>query len=124
MDYIRFSTVTITRFAFRFTPEVVYALIPSKVIGAYLLFNNDKPVYVGRSDNCLRRRLINHPFIEVASYFLWNICHSKFHAFCVESFWFHKFQHQTQLLNIIHPAKPVGCQTFCPFCETSGDKLF
>lgn len=118
VQQIHFFTTSIGRFGFRFAPEVVYAMIPCKVVGTYLLIKNGVPLYIGRSDRCLRRRLSSHPLLGNASHFVWEVCCSPFQAFCLESFWFHRLQNQPQLLNIIHPARPVGLERLCPFCNS------
>ncbi|OUL19230.1 hypothetical protein BV372_33585 [Nostoc sp. T09] len=118
------QSVPFERFAFRFTPEVVRILIPNDLVGVYLLFDQGEAVYVGRSDNCLRTRLANHPFVGQASYFTYEICHSRLRAFYLEAYWFHRLQEfaPQRLLNSIHPAKPANCSQTCPFCNSKNSK--
>lgn len=118
------QSIAFERFAFRFTPEVVRGLIPNNLVGVYLLFHQGEPVYVGRSDNCLRTRLANHPLIGQASYFTYEICHNRLRAFYLEAYWFHQLQEFTsqRLLNSIHPGKPANCSQTCPFCNSKDFK--
>lgn len=122
VQQIRLFTTSIRRFAFQFSPEVVYTLIPRKIVGTYLLMKHGTPIYVGRSDHCLQKRLSSHPLLTYASHFVWEVCPSPLQAFCLESFWFHGLQNKSQLLNIIHPARPVGFEGLCPFCNTKDIK--
>ncbi len=59
----------IIKFALRFTRGVVNLQVPTGTIGAYLLVEHDeegvRPLHVGRSDTCLRRRLSRLLFADV-----------------------------------------------------------
>lgn len=118
MTPILFTTGPSARFAFRFIPAVVRALVPSGVVGCYVLTVGECPVYVGRSDSCLQQRLAQHGYIGFASHFLWQPCRSPIAAFNLESAWYHHLRHNVgrQLLNSIHPDSPSGADRPCPFC--------
>lgn len=47
---------------YRLSPWLIRALIPVGYIGTYKLFRlgETEPIYVGRSDTCLRNRLLRH----------------------------------------------------------------
>ncbi len=116
--HVTFLTTSFGRFAFRFLPKVVRAMIPTEMIGAYLLITNGTPVYIGRSDHCVQSRLSKHPLLGCASHFVWEPCRSSLCAFYLEAFWFHQLQNSFDLLNTIHPARPLGFDHPCPFCNT------
>lgn len=119
-DYPNIAYVEFKRWGYTFNPGVVRRLIPSDVVGIYLLMYGNAPIYVGRSDHCLRSRLADHWLLMVATHFVWEICSTPYQAYCLESFWFHKLRASPNLLNVIHPAKPVGIQQCCPFCLPKG----
>ncbi|MEX5268882.1 GIY-YIG nuclease family protein [Kocuria sabuli] len=102
------------RLAFRFTPATVRALVPARICGTYLLLDGENPVYVGRSDACLRTRLASHNHRSSATHVLWEPARSPKNAYLLEAHWFH--QHDLQL-NQIHPASPAGQSLSCPFCD-------
>jgi len=112
------------RFAFRFNPETVRALVPDDVAGVYLLLFEGEGIYVGRSDTCLRTRLAYHPYLRYASYFTYEICRNSHRAFYLEAYWFHRLQRDKfqRFLNCIHPAKPQGFSQRCPFCTPNDSK--
>lgn len=115
---VELSVVSFGRFAYRFTPDVVQALLPDSVVGTYLLIKHGLPVYVGRSDTCLRTRLGRHPWLGIATHFTWEPCRTSFQAFCLESLWYHRLVGEPETLNRVHPARPSNCRRPCPFCVT------
>ena len=121
MKSVLLTTKCSARFAFRFIPAVVRALIPPGVIGCYVLTVGDCPVYVGRSDVCLQQRLAQHGLLGFATHFLWQPCRSPVSAFHLESASYHHLQQTTglELLNAIHPDSPSGADSHCPFCVTA-----
>lgn len=108
--------------AYRALPNVVRALIPADTPGAYVLFQRQSPFYVGRSDNSLRERIPGHPMLWRATHVAWTACNSATAAYRLESAYFHAWAGRGSLLNRIHPAKPAGVHTECPFCG-AGDCL-
>lgn len=105
------------RFAFRFKQRVVRAMVPIRTQGAYLLLSGENPLYIGRSDHCVRSRLTGHPLLGIATHFLWEPCNSSVRAFCLEAFWYHRLAGELGGLNLIHPASPTGSGLSCPFCS-------
>ena len=102
------------RIAFRCAPRTVRAMLPQNLIGAYLLLRGRVPVYVGRSDTCLRTRLSTHNHLGPATHVTWEATRTPVAAFHLESFWYHR--HHRSLLNRIHPAAPAHTGGTCPFC--------
>src|SRR5689334_5372563 len=89
------------RLAFRLLPITLRALLPPGRIGAYVLLAGHVPVYVGRSDTCLRQRLSTHNHLSRASHVLWETTTTARDAFHLEAFWWH--QHRATLINEVHP---------------------
>jgi predicted GIY-YIG superfamily endonuclease len=96
---------------------MIRMLIPKGFIGTYVLYHQDRAHYVGRSDTCLRRRLLQHCRTSRAEYFTYDVHPSPEQAFAMECALFHDLR--KQLLNILHPARPNFSRTPCPFCKTS-----
>lgn len=105
------------RHAFPFMPRVIRALVAPGVPGVYLLLKEGRAVYVGRSDSCVQTRLASHPYLQVASHFVWQPCRSRLHAFHMESYWYHLLHDAGAGANLIHPARPAGDAEPCPFCH-------
>lgn len=106
-----------TRFAFVLESAIVRAVIPRGSVGVYLLLKNGIPIYVGRSDSCVRERLATHVLASVATHFTWEPCSDVRRAFVLESFWYHRIRDLPEVLNAMHPASPVASEASCPFCE-------
>lgn len=111
------------RYAMRYSAALVRELLPAGVSGAYLMFNGSAPVYVGRSDACLRTRLSTHPLLGVATHVLWEPTKSAFHAFVLECDWYHRLESSPARLNVIHPARPGGSERVCAFCAEEVEAL-
>jgi hypothetical protein len=105
-----------SRLALRFRPRIVQAVVPARAIGAYLLLLGEHPLYIGRSDRCVRTRLCDHPLLWVATHFVWEPCRDAVAAFLLESLWFHRLAGEPGGLNIVHPSTPAGSGMSCPFC--------
>jgi hypothetical protein len=114
---VRLQAGSRRRLAFRFTPQTIRLHIPGLVIGSYLLLDHGHPVYIGRSDTCLRRRLESHPLLGMASHVAWEAASSPERAFLSEAFWYHELQRYHQVLNLVHPARPAGSDRNCPYCS-------
>lgn len=99
---------------YRLRPWLVRALIPPEQVGSYILYRAAVPVYVGRSDSDLRRRLLQHTGAGTAEYFSYDIHPSPWQAFQAEC----SLYHATigQLTNRVHPRAPTSVATVCPFC--------
>lgn len=107
------------RFAIPAAPAWIRPFVPEGVVGAYMLLKGDAPLYVGRSDSCLRSRLVGHELLPRASHLVWQACRSPRHAFHLEAFWYDRLKTGGQLLNRVHPAKPSLSDEPCPYCELS-----
>ncbi len=104
--------------AFVATPSIVRALVPPGKPGVYMLLRMDVPFYVGRSDNCIQSRLARHPLLPIATHVAWKTRESPLQAYRLESAWFHLLHLTGALSNQIHPARPAGDPSSCPFCST------
>jgi hypothetical protein len=108
---------TTSRLAFLFESSRVKALLPPGRPGIYLLYRNGQPIYIGRSDHCVRRRLLSHPLAGVATHVVWEFCRTPVHAFHLESFCFHRLLGQPGMLNRAHPGRPPGTRSQCLTCQ-------
>ena len=104
------------RFAFLLTPATVRAVIPRGVAGVYMLLKIGTPLYIGRSDSCVRGRIASHALASLATHFVWEPCLDHRQAFLLESFWYHRIRDLPGVLNVVHPASPRAVGTRCPFC--------
>ncbi len=107
--------VNAARVPLPFRAGVVRELIPSGLAGCYLLRRVGVPRYVGRSDRCLRARLLNHPLRGLADEFVFDVCSSPESAYLLECAWYHRLG--GQLRNRIHPAQPEERSLPCPVCD-------
>ncbi len=102
--------------------QTVEKLISVKKPGAYFLCvvlnNRFYELYVGRSDSCLRTRLLQHIGAGIYTHFRFRMCRSKKGAFLNECVGFHTYKH---MANQIHPARndEVEC---CPICRTDEEE--
>ncbi|MFJ6522575.1 GIY-YIG nuclease family protein [Streptomyces filamentosus] len=103
--------------SFRLTPWVVRALIPEGYIGTYVLYRHGAPHYIGRSDTCVRRRLLKHCASARGEYFTYDVHFSADQAFTAECSLFHALR--PQLTNILHPDRPNFSQAICLFCPAT-----
>lgn len=106
------------RFAFPFTTRAVTVSLPPATVGSYVLLGQDgNAIYVGRSDHCLRRRLLQHPLRSRASHFSASVVDTPRSAYLLESYWWHRYRRDgIQLINRIHPAGHEP-SAHCPFCD-------
>lgn len=88
---------------FRLSPWLVRALIPDGVIGVYVLWSPTAPVYVGRSDTSLRRRLLEHARTWPDVFFAFDVAFSPEDAYRMECCLFHALGDRTT--NIDHPQR-------------------
>jgi hypothetical protein len=103
-----------------FVPAVIRKVVAPGKPGAYAL-GNDRggfvPGYVGRSDACLRSRLLSHNHLYRFEYFVFRYEPSATAAFQTECELFHVYgQLGVRLHNLVHPAQPVGAADGCPYC--------
>ncbi len=106
-----------TRFSFPFTSRHITASLPVGQPGSYLLLDRTgRPVYVGRSDQCLRRRLLGHPLRKKATHFTAAVADGPRGAYLLECYWWHRYRRDgIELANLIHPAT-YDLAIPCPFC--------
>lgn len=107
-----------TRRAWLLTTEVVRTLVPSAP-GVYILGQarpNFVPVYAGRSDTDLRRRLWAHARAGIATHFTWRLCADAREAFLQEGVLYHLLSETHVLNNQRHPDTPAGQRSACPLC--------
>ncbi|MFJ2805389.1 GIY-YIG nuclease family protein [Kitasatospora sp. NPDC087271] len=103
--------------SFRLAPWVVRALIPNGYIGAYVLYRHGAPHYIGRSDTCVRRRLLQHCASVRGEYFTYDVHTSADQAFTAECSLYHVLR--PHLTNVLHPDRPNYSQAKCPFCPAT-----
>jgi len=108
---------------YRLSPWLIRVLIPEAYIGTYSLFKHEKAelIYVGRSDTCLQKRLLQHAYVGRADYFRYNIQWTPEKAFIAECSAYHVSISGTE--NLIHPARPKGVFLQCPFCLSTFNQV-
>lgn len=100
------------------TPWLIRAMIPESTIGTYTLWAVDAPIYIGRSDTCLRRRLLEHAAVRPDGIrFTFDVSRSMQDAFALESSLFHALGDVTA--NINHPPRAGRTDPACPFCQST-----
>ena len=106
------------RFAFPFTSRYIKLALPPGLAGSYLLLAPPgRPLYVGRSDRCLRQRLLGHPLRGRATHFTAAVAEGPRGAYLLECYWWHRYRAGgTYLVNQLHPASYQGASP-CPFCR-------
>lgn len=80
--------------------------LPRSVAGVYLMCGKGQLIYAGRSDACLRTRLVYHEHLRHAGVVLWRVCPTVNVAYQIESWWYERLQGRPGVLNRIEPAKP------------------
>lgn len=110
---------------FRFKKKLIKMLLRPGLIGTYVLYVRDEteftPIYVGRSDTDLRRRLMRHPLLGIASHFEYDVHRDSENAFTVECANYHAMRQD--IINKIHPAEPSNKMIKCPFCNNHLKRL-
>lgn len=100
------------------TPWLVRVMLPEHTIGTYTLWSPDAPIYIGRSDTCLRRRLIEHTATwPKGTRFTFDVSRTVQDAFAMECSLFHALGDSTA--NIDHPPRANRADPACPFCLSS-----
>ncbi|MGP3967391.1 GIY-YIG nuclease family protein [Streptomyces sp. 6N223] len=108
----------VTPIPLRLRAWLVRALIPPRRIGTYVLYTpTGQPLYVGRSDTDIRRRLLRHCSDRHGDYFTYDVHPSAVGAYDVECALFHLLS--PQVSNRIHPSHPEFHATSCAFCLSS-----
>jgi hypothetical protein len=110
--------VGISRVAILLRAGVVRSTVPRGIIGAYCVYRKRAPVYVGRSDHCIRARLLAHAASSLGTHFAWERTSDATGAFLLESLWYHRIRALGSGLNLVHPARRLaeGGPT-CPICD-------
>jgi len=92
-------------------------------MGTYLLFasGQTEPVYIGRSDTNLRKRLLSHAKMGRADFFDYDVQWTLEKCFIAECSAYHALLGRTS--NLIHPAQPYGLKIKCPFCRSTFDQI-
>ena len=99
-----------------FDPAWMRSMLAPDLAGVYVLIEGDKPIYVGRSDTCLLRRLVAHEHRVRSSHVVWALRPDPVHAYLAECHWYHRLGGREMLINERHPASPrPGVR--CPFCD-------
>lgn len=108
---------------YHLSPWIVRALIPVDYIGTYTLyrFRKEEPSYIGRSDTCLRNRLLAHAHTKRADYFDYDIQWTIEKCFIAECSAYHALLNKSE--NLIHPSMPKGLQIECPFCHSNFEQM-
>lgn len=105
-----------------YTKEEVLAVVKKGHSGAYILGNISSsnafvPKYVGRSDKCLRTRLLTHNHYYDYDCFIFRYESTPKLAFYDECKWWHDYLGMgINLDNAIHPDFPNGDPMPCPYC--------
>jgi hypothetical protein len=102
--------------------ETIAQAVARKQIGNYWLGNFDPAGgfiihYVGRSDTCLQRRLMEHATKREYDIFVIRVAESIREAFDIECREWHLLKKLNQLRNLIHPDAPSGLPYSCPYCH-------
>lgn len=106
--------------AYLLNANILRSLIPPQKIGVYLLgtyhLGDFHPIYAGRSDSCLLKRLLNHNHRDKATHVVWRFTLTISQAFRQECCLYHTYEDEF-LLNKGHPASPKGSGLRCPICS-------
>jgi hypothetical protein len=86
--------------------------LPSNVVGVYLMCTKRQLIYAGRSDACLRTRLVYHEHLRHAGVVLWRVCPTIQVAYQVETWWYERLHGRPGVLNRIQPAKPKSSRSY------------
>jgi hypothetical protein len=106
-----------------YAPAIVSAIIPRNTLGVYILFKRIAgivaPIYVGRSDSCLRQRLRTHNYRDRATHFAFSSSPDVEGAFHDECSLYHTYadEEEAGLLNEIHPPIPRHTGLKCRICS-------
>ena len=98
-------------------PAWIRSMLPTGVVGAYVLLKGPDPFYVGRSDSCLAGRLLRHEHLTATTHVFWEVCRDPIRAYHCEAYWYDYARASRTLLNRVHPARPAGHTDPCPFCS-------
>ena len=98
----------------------VVATVTRKSPSVYVLSRNGKTAhYVGRSDQDLRARLLDHATSGYNA-FWYDYATSPRDAFYKECTLYHRYGGSSSLDNRVHPDRPTGSGWRCPNCRVFG----
>lgn len=103
-----------------YLPQNVNALVDEGMAGTYVLGSGQdfKIGYVGRSDTCVRRRLVSHNHLYKFDYFIFRYAENPLEAYRFECEAYHALERVgSEVLNQIHPAAPRSSGVRCPYCS-------
>jgi len=106
LDDIKIEFVEHESVAIPYDAAWINEMIPANTLGAYILLEETKPIYIGRSDTCLKRRLLKHNHRSKATHLIWQIAKSPLQAYQFESYWYQWAIEHGGFINQISPAKP------------------
>ena len=109
-----------------FSPDVVRETVAGVCKGAYTLGSLVDGVYtvgyVGRSDRCVRERLVAHELLGEFDAFTVRYADDAPNAFVLEcAFWHELHDAGLPMLNRVHPATPRHSGLTCPYCAFARD---
>ena len=87
-------------------PTALRQAIPAGVIGVYLMISLREFIYAGRSDSCLKSRLVTHEHLGSAGLVAWRTCNSAIAAWQLEGLWYRRIVGRPGVLNKIFPGVP------------------
>lgn len=105
-----------------FIPSVVREVVEPDQCGVYILGIDEDGfagMYVGRSDNCIQKRLLTHNYLYTFDYFIFRYAETQEDAFGLECQLWHVYEEGLNLDNCIHPASPPHSGYICPYCHFS-----
>lgn len=105
-----------------FSPETIRRVVSPDKCGVYALGDMEdgefQVKYVGRSDSCLRTRLLTHNHMYEFTYFYFLYMDSPAAAYRFESRWWHAcVDFGVPVINKIHPDSPSNAFLTCPYCR-------
>ncbi|GKZ16067.1 hypothetical protein HAL_39480 [Haladaptatus sp. T7] len=105
--------------AYELTRERVRQAAPQDQPGfyrlGYIINGRFFTSYVGRSDTCLRTRLIRHTQRRWQTHFVSRPTKTLEEAYYQECLFYHLERKTTG--NKVHPARPAHTDLYCPYCE-------
>src|SRR5262245_43173505 len=112
------SKIGVARAAISLWPSLIRGTVPRRALGAYCIYRGRVPVYVGRSDRCVRARLLAHAAAGRGTHFAWEVAPNAAAAFILECIWYHQLTARGVAMNIVHPARRVAHSRWgCPICD-------
>ena len=102
------SKIGVARAAISLWPSLIRGTVPRGALGAYCIYRGRVPVYVGRSDRCVRARLLAHAASRRGTHFVWEVAPTARAAFVLESLWYHRLLDRKEATNLVHPARRMA----------------